>query len=467
MTIPGGMDRPLRVAIVGSGPSGFYAAESLFRRQDLTVHVDMFDRLPTPFGLVRYGVAPDHQKMKAVIKVYGKTASHERFRFFGNVGLGSDVTVEDLRGAYDQIVYAFGAETDRRLGVPGEDLAGSHSATVFVGWYNGHPDHRDDAFDLGTQRAIVFGVGNVAMDVARVLMRPADELAETDIADYALEALRKSAVREVVVVGRRAAAQAAFSPKEIEELGTLKGVDLIVDPADLELDDATRADVENDTNARKNLDYLRRKLEEGPQGHDRRIVLRFLGSPRELHGRQGRVESVTLETNRIERGDDGWPRAVGTGETETLDAGLVFRAIGYRGEPVPGVPYDDRRGTVPNENGRVRSSPDGEVVPREYVVGWAKRGPTGLIGTNKGCSAATVEAMVEDLPALADRPDPGGDEAESMLRERGVRFVTFEDWKRLDALEVARGEKSGRIRDRFSRVEEMLEAIEQSRSASS
>jgi ferredoxin--NADP+ reductase len=466
VTIPGGEHRPLRVAIVGSGPSGFYAAESLFRRADLKVHVDMFDRLPTPFGLVRYGVAPDHQKMKAVIKVYEKTASHDRFRFYGNVGLGRDLSVEDLRAAYDQIVYAFGAETDRQLGVPGEDLAGSHSATAFVGWYNGHPDHRDDTFDLGVERAVVFGVGNVAMDVTRVLMRPARELEETDIADYALEALRHSRVREIVVVGRRGAAQAAFSPKEIEELGSLDGVDLIVDPADLELDDATRADLENDTNGRKNMDLLRKKLEEGPQGHSRRIVLRFLASPKELLGDAGRVTGVRLERNRIERGADGWPSARGTGETDVVEAGLVFRAIGYRGEPVPGVPYDDRRGIVPNADGRVKASTDGDVVPCEYVVGWAKRGPTGLIGTNKNCSAATVDLMVEDLPALEARPAAHPEAAEKILRERGARFVTFDDWRHLDALERERGEKAGRIRDRFSRVEEMLEAIDRARSAS-
>lgn len=458
MAATGTAERPLRVAIVGSGPSGFYAAESLFRADGLAVRVDVFDRLPTPYGLVRYGVAPDHQKMKAVIRVYEKTASRPGFRFFGNVRIGADLTVDDLAQSYDHIVYAVGAETDRQLGVPGEELTGSHSATDFVGWYNGHPDHRDDRFDLSVERAVVFGVGNVAMDVTRILMRDPDELQETDIADYALDALRASRVREIVVVGRRGVAQAAFSPKEIEELGSLAGVDLIVRPSDLELDDATRADLAEDTNARKNVEYLERKLTEGPTDASRRIVLRFLTSPTELHGEDERLTALTLERNAIERGDDGWPRPVGTGERERIDAGLVFRAIGYRGEPLPGVPFDARRGIIPNVDGRVTESPDGPVVPGAYVVGWAKRGPTGLIGTNKGCSATTVDRMLEDLDALpTEREFP---DVETKLRETGIRWVSFDDWKQLDALEVGRGEKQGRIRDRFSRVEDMLAALE-------
>ncbi|MBZ0269444.1 NADP oxidoreductase, partial [bacterium] len=275
--------------------------------------------------------------------------------------------------------------------------------------------------------------------------------------DHALEALRASRVREVTVVGRRAAAQAAFSTKEITELGNLPGVDLIVDPADLELDEATEKDVLDDATARKNLEYLTKRAEAGPAGHDKRIVLCFLASPAELEGKDGRVSAVRLERNRIERGEDGWPGARGTGTFFTREAGLVFRAIGYRGEPLPDVPYDPRRGIIPNIDGRVTESPDGAVVPGHYVVGWAKRGPTGLIGTNKGCSFATVDAVVEDLPQLgghADAPD-----IEVLLRARKVRFVTFDDWRKLDAIEVERGEAIGRIRSRFSRVEDMLDAL--------
>ncbi len=445
------------MAVVGSGPSGFYAAEALFRTPGLAVAVDILDRLPAPYGLVRYGVAPDHQKMKSVIRMYEKTAANPAFRFFGNVRLGRDVTVAELRGMYDQIVYAMGCETDRRLGVPGEDLRGSHSATEFVGWYNGHPDHRHGAYDLGVESAVVFGIGNVAMDVARVLARDPDELAPTDIAGYALDALRASRVRDVWVIGRRGVAQAAFSPKEIEELGTLTGVDLVVDPAQLQLDDATRAEVEDDTNARKNVEYLVEKAEMGPAGHDRRIHLLFQASPVRLLG-EGRVEGVEIERNALVRDERGAVKARGTGATEVIPAGLVFRAIGYHGIPVEGVPFDAKRGIVPNDDGRVLD-PAGKPIPGEYVVGWAKRGPSGLIGTNRGCSAATAAHMVEDLPGgvtgAAARPDA----LAPLLDGRGVRAVTFDEWKRLDRLEEERGRPLGKIRERFLSVDDMIAAL--------
>ncbi len=445
------------MAVVGSGPSGFYAAEALFRTPDLAVAVDMLDRLPAPYGLVRYGVAPDHQKMKSVIRMYEKTAAHPAFRFFGNVRLGRDVTVPELRGMYDQIVYAMGCETDRRLGVPGEDLRGSHSATEFVGWYNGHPDHRHGAYDLSVETAVVFGIGNVAMDVARVLARDPEELAPTDIAGYALDALRRSRVRDVWVIGRRGVAQAAFSPKEIEELGTLAGVDLLVDPAQLELDDATRAEVEDDTNARKNVEYLEEKAEMGPAGHERRIHLLFQASPVRLVGGE-RVEGVEIERNALVRDERGAVKARGTGAREVIPAGLVFRAIGYHGIPVEGVPFDAKRGIVPNDDGRVLD-PAGRPLPGEYVVGWAKRGPSGLIGTNRGCSAGTAAHMVADLPAGVTGGAAGPDALASLLAGRGVRAVTFEDWKRLDRLEEERGRPLGKIRERFLSVDDMIAAL--------
>jgi len=456
---PGTPDRPGRVAIIGSGPSGFYAAEALFRTKGLAVQVDVLDRLPAPYGLVRYGVAPDHQKMKAVVKVYEKTASHPAFRFFGNVRLGRDVSVDDLRGLYDQIVYAMGAETDRRLGVPGEDLAGSHSATEFVGWYNGHPDHRLGRYDLSAAGAAVFGVGNVAMDVARVLARDPEELADTDIAGYALDALRASRVRDVWVIGRRGVAQAAFSPKEIEELGSLAGTDLRVDPAQLELDGTTAREVEDDTNARKNVEYLRGRAAAGAHGGSRRIRLLFQASPVRILGAGGRVTGVEVEENELVRDDRGRVKARGTGRRRTLDVGLVFRAIGYHGIPVEGVPFDADRGIVPNDEGRVLD-PSGRPIPGQYVVGWAKRGPSGLIGTNKGCSAATAARMVEDLPGGVTGAGPAGPDAlPELLRRRGVRFVTFPDWKILDRLEEERGRELGKIRERFLSVDDMLAAL--------
>lgn len=444
--------------MAGSGPSGFYAAEALFRTPGLCVRVDLLDRLPAPYGLVRYGVAPDHQKMKAVIKVYEKTASNPAFRFFGNVRLGRDVSVDDLRAHYDQIVYATGCETDRRLGVPGEDARGSHSATEFVGWYNGHPDHRHGRYDLDTPAAVVFGIGNVAMDVARVLARDPDELAVTDIAGYALDALRRSAVRDVWVVGRRGVAQAAFSPKEIEELGELAGVDLLVDPSQLEMDEDTRKDLENDTNARKNVEYLRGSAG-ATAASPRRIHLLFQASPVRVLEEGGRVTGVELEHNTLVRDAAGRVKARGTGRRQVIPCGLVFRAVGYHGIPVEGVPFDAERGIIPNADGRVQET-DGRPRPGEYVVGWAKRGPSGLIGTNRGCSQATVAAMVADLPSGTTGAAAAGPESfPALLSARGVRTVTFEDWKRLDRLEEERGRPVGKIRERFLSVDEMLAAL--------
>jgi ferredoxin--NADP+ reductase len=460
---PGTPDRPLRVAIVGSGPSGFYAAEALFRTPGLTAHVDIFDRLPAPYGLVRYGVAPDHQKMKSVIKVYERAAAHAGFRFFGNVQLGRDISVDDLRAMYDQVVYAVGAETDRRLGVPGEDLRGSHSATEFVGWYNGHPDHRHGTYDLSVEAAAVFGIGNVAMDVARILARDPESLADSDIAGYALDALRASRVRDVWVIGRRGAAQAAFSPKEIEELGDLEGVDLLVDPTQLELDEATAEEIRSDTNARKNIEYLRAKAAEGAKGRPRRIHLLLLASPVRLLGDAGRVEGVEVEGNELIRDERG-VRARGTGVRRILDVGLVFRAIGYRGIPLPGVPFDERSGTIQNDDGRVLDPSTSRPRRGEYVVGWAKRGPTGLIGTNKGCSAMTVAHMVEDLPSggTTGAPAMSAGAVPALLQERGIQFVTFEQWRTLDGIEVEQGRARGKIRERFLSVEEMLGALSES-----
>jgi ferredoxin--NADP+ reductase len=455
--------RRLRVAIVGSGPSGFYAAESLFRHTDVVAEVDMFDRLPSPFGLVRYGVAPDHQKMKAVIRVYEKTASHPRFRFFGNVMLGRDVTVEDLRELYDQIVYATGSETDRRLGIPGEDLAGSYGATAFVGWYNGHPDYIDHRFDLSHERAAVFGVGNVAMDVTRILLRDARELEDTDIAEPALAALRESRVREVILFGRRGPAQAAFTPKEIEEVGSLEGSDLVVRSEEIELAPAERAALEKGSNAWKNVEYLTQKAREGEGSNARKARLRFFASPVELLGEGGRLTAVKIERTTLVPDGKGGLRAKGTGEFEVIPAGLAFRSIGYDGVPLPGVPFDAKRGVIPNEGGRVLDPASGSPRPGEYVAGWAKRGPTGLIGTNRGCSADTVSLMVEDhCRGATEKPLGSPDETPNLLSARSVRFVTFEEWKRLDEIEIERGRARGKVREKILLVEDALAALDAS-----
>jgi ferredoxin--NADP+ reductase len=458
---PGTAARPLRVAIVGAGPAGFYAAEALLKQKDLVCRIDFINRLPTPYGLVREGVAPDHQSIKAVTRVYDKLAAGESVRYFGNVTFGKDLHHEDLKAHYDQIIYAVGAQSDRKMGIPGEDLAGSLPATIFVGWYNGHPDYRDMQFDLSHERVLVVGNGNVAMDVTRILVTDPDELAKTDIADHALEALRASKVREVVMLGRRGPAQAAFTTPELKEFGELAGVDVIVDPADVELDELSAAALADDKTATKNVDLLKTYAARGATGAPRRIVMRFLVSPVEVVGEDGRVAAVRIERNRLVQAADGSMRPRGTGEHETLECGMILRSVGYKGVPLPGVPFDEASGTIPNVGGRVIGAATGEVVPGEYVVGWAKRGPSGVIGTNKPDAGATVAMMVEDVAGLT--PAAGDGEIEALLRERGVEVVTYADWKRLDAHETQAGAAQGRPRVKLTRVPEMLEVVRQGR----
>ncbi|MBM3267071.1 MAG: FAD-dependent oxidoreductase [Candidatus Sericytochromatia bacterium] len=458
----GSSARPLKVAVIGSGPSGFYAAEALLKQSDVVVKVDMFDRLPTPYGLVRGGVAPDHQKIKNVTAVYERVALNPAFRFFGNVKLGRDIAVEDLKRCYDQIVYAVGNESDRRLGIPGEDLAGNHSATAFVGWYNGHPDFRDEAFDLSQESAAVIGIGNVAIDVTRILARDPDELQETDIASHALDALRASSVKTVWLLGRRGPAQAAYSPVEIKEIGELESADLVIDPGEVAIGPESEKDYADPQN-RKNVDYVTERAALGEGGRAKKVRLRFCISPVEVIGADGRIVALKLERNKLVADASGNVKAVGTGEFETIPVGLVFRSVGYRGIPIPGVPFDDRAGKIPNAEGRVLAAPGGEVVPAQYVVGWAKRGPSGLVGTNRACSVATVKLMLEDVAAgslAGDDVDPSDEAVPAMLHGRSVRYVSFADWKALDEIERQTGAAKGKIREKLTRIEEMLAALE-------
>lgn len=457
--------RPVRIAIIGAGPAGFYAAEALLKQKGLVCSIDIFNHFPTPFGLVREGVAPDHQSIKAVTRVYDRIADDPKVRYFGNVTFGTDVLLEDLKPFYDQIVYAVGAQADRRLGIPGEDLEGSYPATIFVGWYNGHPDYRDLKFDLSCERVAVVGIGNVAMDVARILMRSPDELAKTDIADYALDALRESKVREVVILARRGPAQAAFTNAEIKEFGEMEGVDVIVDPADMVLDEHSQAALAADRVAAKNVEILRGYAARTQHTQPRRIRMRFLVSPVELQGREGQVEFVKIEKNRLVGDHYGSLRARGTGVYETFEAGMVLRSVGYRTIPLKGVPFDDATSTIMNVAGRVVHSSDGEPVDGEYVVGWAKRGPSGVIGTNKPDAVSTVVAMQEDLATLPGIPDENRDlsKIEALLKARGIEYVTYDDWRILDKYEVALGAKQGRPRVKVTSVPEMLEIIRKGR----
>nr|WP_255603300.1 FAD-dependent oxidoreductase [Oscillochloris sp. ZM17-4] len=452
--------RPLRVAIVGAGPAGFYAAEALLKQQNLVCQIDIFNRLPTPYGLVREGVAPDHQSIKAVTRVYDKLAAAPNLRYFGNVTFGRDIFHEDVTQLYDQVVYAVGAQSDRKMGITGEDLDGSFPATIFVGWYNGHPDYCDLTFDLSHERVLVVGNGNVAMDVARILATDPEDLAKTDIADHALEALRKSKVREVVMLGRRGPAQAAFTNPELREFGELNGVDVIIDPADMELDEVSEASLADDKTARRNVELMRTYAERGNTGAPRRIVMRFLVSPVGIIGSGNRVAAVTIERNNLKQAADGSLKARGTGKYETLQCGMLLRSVGYRGSPIPGVPFSDSSGTIPNVAGRVFQDRD-EVIPGEYVVGWAKRGPSGIIGTNKPDSVSTVAAMIEDIPSLEAIPDEkrGLHMIEELLRSRGVDYVTYADWKILDAHELAAGAAQGRPRVKVTCVDDMMKII--------
>ncbi|MGH3072337.1 MAG: FAD-dependent oxidoreductase [Gaiellaceae bacterium] len=432
-----------RVAVVGSGPAGFYAAAALLA-SDLEVEVDMIERLPTPWGLVRLGVAPDHPNIKAVSRAFEKTALQPGFRFFGNVEVGKDVTHDELSERYDAVVYSVGAQTDRQLGIPGEDLPGSWAATEFVAWYNGHPDYQHLEFDLSHERAVVIGNGNVALDVARMLALTPEELAPTDTTDAAVEAINASGIREILVVGRRGPVQASWTPVEVGELGELAGADIVVDPADLELDEASAAELEaSPPTVRRNVEHLRAYAAREPEGKPRAIRLRFLSSPTAILG-EDEVEGIELVRNELVEG-----RAVATDERETVPCGVVFRSVGYRGVGLPGVPFDERSGTIPNERGRVE--------PGLYAAGWIKRGPSGVIGTNKKDATETVELLLED--ARAGKLGRGSEGTlEQLLQERGVEAVLYAGWEAIDRAERAAGEPHGRPRIKLCSWESLLEA---------
>jgi ferredoxin/flavodoxin---NADP+ reductase len=443
-------NEPLRVAVVGSGPAGFYAADALLKSEGPPVEVDLIDRLPTPWGLVRLGVAPDHENIKAVSRAFEKTAARPGFRFFGNVEVGSTVSHAELAELYDAVVYTVGAQTDRRLGIPGEDLPGSFAATEFVAWYNGHPDFQDREFDLSHERAVVVGNGNVAIDCARMLALTPEELAPTDTTHEATDAIARAGVREIVMLGRRGPVQAAFTPPELKELGELAGAEPVVDPADLRLDAASEAELEADRErARRNFELLEEYAARAPEGKPRRIVLRFLVSPVAILG-QDRVEAVEIVRNELVA-EGGRIVARPTGETEVVPAGIVLRSVGYKGVALPGVPFDERSGTIPNEGGRVAGA------ERTYVAGWIKRGPSGVIGTNKKDAAETVELLLADARAGRLAGASNSLLLGDLLEEKGVHFVEYAGWQAIDAAERAAGEPLGRPRVKLTEWTKLLE----------
>jgi ferredoxin/flavodoxin---NADP+ reductase len=449
-------ERPLRVAVVGSGPAGFYAAGALLAAEPV-VEVDMIERLPTPWGLVRLGVAPDHENIKAVSRAFERIAAKPGFRFFGNVELGRDIEQRELSELYDAVVYTVGAQTDRRLDIPGEDLPGSWPATAFVAWYNGHPDFQDLSFDLAHERAVVIGNGNVAIDCARMLSLTREELASTDTTDAAAEAIVNAGIREIVMLGRRGPAQASFTPPELQELGELGGADVAVDPADLELDAASEAALEADRDrARRNVELLREFAARKPTGKPRTLRLRFLVSPVAILGEDG-VEAIEVVHNELVSDDRGRIVARPTGRREVIECGLVLRSVGYRGVELPGLPFDVERCVMPNESGRVLGA-DGKPLPGIYCAGWIKRGPTGVIGTNKKDATETVEQLLKDAEEGRIGASSLEGTLELLLEEREVEFVTYTGWEAIDSGERARGEPLGRPRVKFLTWEELLAA---------
>jgi ferredoxin--NADP+ reductase len=456
---------PLRVAIIGAGPSGFYVAEHLLNHPELVVEIDLLERLPTPYGLVRGGVAPDHQKIKSVTATYDKIAAHPGFHYYGGVEFGRHLTLDDLRELYHQIVFTTGAQTDQRMGIPGEDLQGSYPATAFVAWYNGHPDFCHLQFDFSHECAAVVGVGNVAVDVARILCRTPEELAATDIADYALEALRHSRIKKVYMLGRRGPAQAAFTNPELKELGELPGADLLIRPEEAALDEFSRAALEKsqDRATIRKVDMLQEYARHKDGNKPRQLILRFLVSPVELLGNAtGQVLAMRLVQNVLYPTEVGTLRPKPTDVYEELPVGLVFRSVGYRGVPLPDVPFDDRWGVILNQKGRVLDPETSQPLVGVYTAGWIKRGPTGVIGTNKPDAMETVQCMLEDLgkSAVLHPVYPAPAAAEKRIRERQPAYVSYADWQRLNALEVTRGKAAGRPRVKFTRVEEMYAALQ-------
>ena len=450
----GSESNPLRVAIVGSGPSGFYSTEALIK-SDLKVEIDLIERLPAPFGLVRNGVAPDHPKLKQAIEVYKKIAQCSEFNFVGNVTVGKDIEAQDLQRTHHAVMYTCGAETDRKLGIPGEELNGSYTATEFVGWYNGHPDYRDRTFDLTHETAVVIGQGNVAADVARILAKSVDELKYTDISQHALDVLAESKIRRIYVIGRRGPAQAKFTSKELKEFLEIDNCRPYIDPDELELNLTSQQEIDakEGRGSRKNIEIFQKFAESEDTGKQRTCVSTFLKSPIRLEG-QGRLQKVVLEVNELS-GEPFKQSARGTGETMEIECGILFRSIGYNGVPIPGVPFYERWGTIPNDAGRITVEHGGTIAPGLYAAGWIKRGPSGIIGTNRACAVESVNALLEDIDQL-DPEKSGREGLYAILDQNGVQYVNYPQWEKIDAAEIAAGKPKGKPREKFTYCDEML-----------
>lgn len=458
---------PLHVAIVGTGPAAMYTLEHLLAAEGVDIRADLFERLPTPYGLVRAGVAPDHQKIKGVTRAFEPLLHDPRVRLFANVEFGRDITLADLRRHYHAACFATGAQADRRMGIPGEDLPGSWPATAFVAWYNGHPDFTALHIDLQHEVAVVVGMGNVAIDVARILCLTPRELAATDMPAYAIDALAASRIREVHILGRRGPLQAAFTTPELKELTTLEGAALRVRPHEAALDPLSAAELERtpDPTAARKVALIQHIAAEPPPAKPRTIHLRFNIAPVELlPGPGGAVGAIRCVRTRLVATPAGSIAAEPTADEELISTGLVFRSVGYRGVPLPGLPFDERLGVVPNRTGRVIDPATGAPIPGLYVAGWLKRGPTGVIGTNKPDAAETVRHLLDDVAAgrLPAPESPAETAVPALLAARGVRWLSCADWQRIDQLEREAGARCGRPRVKFTSLQAVLAALDAS-----
>lgn len=459
-------DKLYRIAIIGSGPAGFFAADHLFKNSDLNIEIDMYDKLPTPFGLVRSGVAPDHQKIKTVTKVYDKIAANPRFNFYGLIEYGKDITLDDLKGHYHQVLFATGAQTDRRMNIPGEDLGRSHTATEFVAWYNGHPEFADLDFDLSVKKIAIIGMGNVAVDVARILCRSGEELSKTDIADYAYEKLVNSNVKEVYMIGRRGPAQAAFTNPELKELGNLEIADCLIPKAEAELDDLTSRYLKDnpERSVEKKVEMIS-QYSNHTKTKEKTLTIRFLLSPTEIiSDDNGNVKAIKLVKNSLSRSDDGSLRPKATDDFEIIDVDMVFRSIGYHGIPLPEIPFKESWGIIPNKDGRITDISEENTLTGLYCTGWIKRGPTGVIGTNKTDSAETVALMIEDINSnrIFNPENPSSDKISTLIKERNPEYIDYEDWLQIDKEEIAKGQKEGRPRVKFTNIEDIKKLLNNS-----
>ena len=459
----GSKERPLKAAVIGSGPSGFYAAEGLLKKEGLYAEVDMFEYLPTPYGLVRAGVAPDHQSIKSITGIYDRIAHLPNFRFWGNIDIGQDISVDEIDARFDLIIFAIGAQSDRAMCIKGEELNGCHSATAFVGWYNGHPDYRDYSIDLSGKRAVIIGMGNVATDIARILALSPAEMAKTDLADYAVQALSKSQLEEIEIIARRGPLQAAFTPVGVRKFPTLENAIACVDPAELQLEPVSRKLLEGTEDKRilRNMEFLNKITENKPIANKKTIRFIFRRSPTEIFGKDGVVQGIKLARNELFESKSG-DLKISLGEaTETHKADLVFNSIGYQVKPIEGIQIDEERGVIANKDGRLVDLSTNQIIPNRYVVGWAKRGANGVIGTNKPDSLDTLQCLFEDLSQenITIKTSPVEETTEQWLINKGICFVRFEDWKQIDKEELSHGDLKGKPREKITTVKEMLATI--------